>query len=344
MKADREQVLLGAIDSLTHPELPFELSGTKLYVKTKTEREETDMDADCRIYQLSNETGSGKITAYRVFSGVELYYNDMHMEYCNKDQATAKNMIEINNCLVGRYECSFGENSCCYMAAGDLSIGSVRKKKSFSCFPLKHYHGITVVIDLEKILPEVRRIMELLGIDLAHLRTYICEENRCCIMRANPSIQHIFSELYQGREQQKPGYRKLKMLELLLFLSDLDAGKEILQTEYFSHAQVARSKEVAAYMTEDLSRHETIGQLAERFRISPTALKKCFKGVYGTSVYSYLRNYRMQEAQKLLLETELTVGEIAAKIGYENPNKFTSAFKKTYGVTPTEFKKRCPIG
>lgn len=63
MKADREQVLLGAIDILTHPELPFELSGTKLYGKTKTEREETDMDADCRIYQLSNETGSGKITA-----------------------------------------------------------------------------------------------------------------------------------------------------------------------------------------------------------------------------------------------------------------------------------------
>ena len=145
------------------------------------------MDVDCRMYQLSNETGSGKITAYRVFSGVELYYNDMHMEYCNKDQATAKNMIEINHCLVGRYECSFGENSCCYMAAGDLSIGSVRKKKSFSCFPLKHYHGITVVINLEKILPEVRRIMELLGIDLAHLRTYICEENSCCIMRANPS-------------------------------------------------------------------------------------------------------------------------------------------------------------
>ena len=46
MKADREQVLLGAIDILTHPELPFELSGTKLYGKTKTEREETDMDAD----------------------------------------------------------------------------------------------------------------------------------------------------------------------------------------------------------------------------------------------------------------------------------------------------------
>ena len=163
-------------------------------------------------------------------------------------------------------------------------------------------------------------------------------------MRANPSIKHIFSELYHEKEQQKPGYRKIKMMDLLLFLSDLDAGDEILQTEYFSQAQVARSKQVAAYLTEDLCRHETIGQLADRFQISPTALKRCFKGVYGTSIYAYLKSYRMQEAQKLLLETELSVGEIAAKIGYENPNKFTSAFKKEYGVSPTGFKNRCPIG
>ena len=72
---------------------------------------------------------------------------------------------------------------------------------------------------------------------------------------------------------------------------------------------------------------------------STTALKKCFRGVYGTSVYSYLRTYRLQVAQKLLLETELPVTEIASKIGYENPNKFTSAFKEMYGSSPTEFRK-----
>lgn len=155
MKTGKEQVRSSAIDVLAHTEFPVELSGTKLYGEAKTESGEPD--AECRLYKLSNETGTGKITAYRVFSGVELYYNDMHMAYCNKDQMTAKNMIEINHCLVGRYECSFGENSCCYMAAGDLSIGSVRKKKSFSCFPLKHYHGITVVIDLEKILRKSAR-------------------------------------------------------------------------------------------------------------------------------------------------------------------------------------------
>ena len=41
----------------------------------------------------------------------------------------------------------------------------------------------------------------------------------------------------------------------------------------------------------------------------------------------------------MLLETKLTVTEIANEVGYGNPNKFTSAFKEIYGVSPTEFKK-----
>lgn len=98
-------------------------------------------------------------------------------------------------------------------------------------------------------------------------------------------------------------------------------------------------KAVASYITEDLTAHHTIEQLSQKFEISTTALKKCFRGVYGTSVYSYLRTYRLQVAKKLLLETESSVTEIASKIGYENPNKFTSAFKETYGSSPTEFRK-----
>lgn len=90
------------------------------------------LKADCRVYQLSNGTGNGQITVYQVFNGIELYYNDIHLAYCNQDQVTVKNIIEINHCYIGRYECSFGENSCCYLSAGDLSIGSAMKKKSFS--------------------------------------------------------------------------------------------------------------------------------------------------------------------------------------------------------------------
>ena len=70
-----------------------------------------------QIYHIANETGTGKLTVCPVFAGVELCYNDMHLAWCNQDQQAARNVIEINHCRMGRYECSFGENSCCYLAA-----------------------------------------------------------------------------------------------------------------------------------------------------------------------------------------------------------------------------------
>ncbi|MDO4293252.1 MAG: AraC family transcriptional regulator [Eubacteriales bacterium] len=337
MLPDEKQALAGAVDILAHPKLPDKFEGTGLY--GAPQEEEDLLRPDGKVFRVSNETGHGRITVYQVFSGIELYYNDMHMGYCNQNQATAKNMVEINHCSVGRFECSFGENSCCYMAEGDLAISSGMKKKSNSCFPLNHYHGISILIHFDELLPEVQRVMELLSIDLRHIQKYICEGNRCYIMRANPSIEHIFSELYHVREQRKPGYMKIKILELLLFLSDLNTAEEALQTDYFNQNQVALIKAVASYITEDLTAHHTIGQLSQTFEISATALKKCFRGVYGTSVYSYLRTYRLQAAKKLLAETELSVTEIASRIGYENPNKFTSAFKEMFGHSPTGFRK-----
>ena len=342
MSGVKKQVLSNAIDILLNQgNLPEKLDGKKLYGEAL--EGDDALKADCRVYQLSNGTGNGQITVYQVFNGIELYYNDIHLAYCNQDQVTAKNIIEINHCYIGRYECSFGENSCCYLSAGDLSIGSAMKKKSFSTFPLNHYHGISIIINLEKLLPEVRQIMELLNIDLNYIEKNICKENRLCIVRANPSIEHIFSELYHVREQRKAGYIKIKVLELLLFLSDLGSVEEMQEPEYYNQNQVKLSKEIAAFITEDLTMHYTIEQLSERFGISMTTLKKGFHGVYGTSVYSWLRNYRMQTAQKLLLETELSVAEIAHQVGYENPNKFSTAFKSVYEITPTRFRNNIKL-
>lgn len=270
MQTENQQEISETLRLLMHTNLkPQDMSGKIIYGNMQ---KVVKKDSDRMVFRLSNETGDGTIAVYSVFSGIELYYNDVHMSYCNQNQTTAKNMIEINHCLVGRFECSFGENS-------------------------------------------------------------------CCIMRANPSIEHIFSELYHIREQRKSGYMKIKILELLLFLSDLNKAEEVLQTDYYNQSQVTLIKSVAAYITEDLTAHHTIEQLSQKFEISATTLKKCFRGVYGTSVYAYLRTYRLQTAQKMLLETKLSVTEIAGRIGYENPNKFTSAFREIYGASPTEFRK-----
>ena len=297
----------------------------------------------CSIYRMKNVTGEGVITRYEILPGIELFYNDFHMsDGQNQNKLPHSDVLEINHCREGRFECEFANGDYQYVGAGDLAINRLTNETTSTYFPLSHYHGISITIDLPTADQTMKRIESVIGglnIDVFSIADKFCKNDTCIVLRTQSEIEHIFSELYHVREKRKPGYMKVKMLELLLFLSDLNTAEEVLQTDYFNQNQVALIKAVASYITEDLTAHHTIEQLSQKFEISTTALKKCFRGVYGTSVYSYLRTYRLQVAKKLLLETESSVTEIASKIGYENPNKFTSAFKETYGSSPTEFRK-----
>ena len=306
--------------------------------------EQTASTAMPRTVVFSNETGSGSMTIYPLFSGAELYYNDMHLASFDEAPAPARNVIEINHCRVERYECSFGENSCCYLAAGDFAVCAAARKKSSSCFPLRHYHGITILLDLDAISPEMRSQMEWYGVNLNAIRQYICTENRCCILRSAPVVAHIFSELYTAHAVPDTGYLRLKVLELLHVLSRLKSRDDVQQTDYFNQHQVECARRAAKLLTQKLTVHQTIEQLAQDVGLSATALKTCFKGVYGSSVYAYQKEYRLQLAQKLLTETDSTIAEIAHQIGYENPNKFSSAFRQSFGMTPTQYRKMRPIG
>lgn len=64
-----------------------------------------------------------------------------------------------------------------------------------------------------------------------------------------------------------------------------------------------------------------------------------FKGVYGTAIYTYMRNYRMDIAASLLTQTDEPITVIAGKVGYTNTSKFSEAFKKVKGKTPLEYRK-----
>lgn len=130
-----------------------------------------------------------------------------------------------------------------------------------------------------------------------------------------------------------------RVLELLLVLTGLNPMEKKSEPVHFSEPQIACIKEMHAFLIAHFNEHYTIEELSERFELSPTILKKCFKGVYGDSIYAYMKRYRLQVAERLLRESRLTISEIAARIGYLNPNKFTSAFCAEYGVPPTAYRK-----
>lgn len=306
-------------------------------------QEKTAREKECSVFHLENQSGTGDIAIYKAFPGMELVYNDMHMEYCNREQQPRPNVMEINYCREGRVECIFGEQSYCYMSAGDLSFCSLQKRIHTSSFPTSHYHGITIVLDFEGITEELDRIFKLLSVDLARIRI-LAENQDFYIVRANDTVQHIFSELYTVQENVKESYIRIKLMELLLMLSELTPNADSEKYVYYSRSQRDCIHRIHDFMTAHLSEHYTIEELAQRFEISPTIMKSCFKGIYGDSLYSYFRTYRLQIAERLLREGELSVAEISSRVGYINPNKFSTAFRSEYGIPPSRYKKDRPNG
>lgn len=297
------------------------------------------IDGCTRLVQLENESGTGEITIYRVFPGVDVIYNDMHLGYCNKEPQALDRVIEINHCTQGRYECSFNDSSCCYMSPGDMSIVSQTYKKKEHCFPGRHYHGVTILIKPEEIDDELQSLLGRLEINLAVLWDKISGSIPCRIMRANERIEHVFSELYHVREEKKSGYLKIKLLEILFVLSDLQFDSKEVPRVCLTRKQADSIKGIHDFMIENIMEHYTLEELSRRFDLSLSLMKRNFKEVYGDSIYAYLRNYRMQKAEQLLKKTDLNISEVAEAVGYANPAKFSSAFKKAKGISPKTFQK-----
>ena len=166
-----------------------------------------------------------------------------------------------------------------------------------------------------------------------------CGKNTCLALRNFHKADHIFSELYCINPEKFASYLKIKILELLMELSTVDLQNNPKQERYFSGKQVQTIKSIHKYMTEDLKQHHTLQQLSEEFKIRLTSMKSCFKAVYGCSIYAYMRSYRMQAATVLLRDTDESITDIATKMGYDNPSKFTEVFKKECGELPSEFRK-----
>lgn len=189
------QTLLQADETADPSEtVPERFTSISLY-GTSARKSETVAGCDNR-YHLENESGTGYIAIYRVFPGIELVYNDMHMAYCNKHQQPAPHVMEINYCKEGRCECLFQKRQYCYMSAGDLSFCSLHENAHQSEFPTSHYHGITVTIDFSAVTEEMKKVLELLDVDFTRIKA-LSQADEFTIIRANPTMEHVFSELYK---------------------------------------------------------------------------------------------------------------------------------------------------
>lgn len=293
-------------------------------------------DSENRVTEKTENGGRFCTEKYSVFNGIELVYNNAHVMRVETGPMSG-NVIEINHCREGRMECHYRDEFC-YVAPGDLVIGRADEKSASTFYPLGHYHGITVRIDVDRAPGCLSCLLDDVNVKPQMIEDKFCKEKSCFIARSNPSVEHIFSELYSVPEEIKKGYFKIKVLELLLFLSVLDTGKDEIRNSVYSDEQVSLAKQVSEYLGENMDRHITIEQISRHFHVSETHVKNIFKGVYGVSVYAYTRAIKMESAAYMLEYTDRTVMDIAGEHGYDNSSKFARAFREIKGMTPSEYR------
>jgi len=80
--------------------------------------------------------------------------------------------------------------------------------------------------------------------------------------------------------------------------------------------------------------------IAEQFKYHPNHLSRMFKAHMGTSLHSYVINYRLKIAREMLTGTDLLIEEISRESGFDSPSYFAKYFKKKYGLTPLEYRNR----
>lgn len=97
---------------------------------------------------------------------------------------------------------------------------------------------------------------------------------------------------------------------------------------------------VIKYINSNVEENITIEALALRNELSPSALKRCFKAKTGFSIHTYIRKAKMKQAVRLLRITEMSITDIAYKLGYVNSSKFSSAFLSVMGEKPSDYRSR----
>ena len=196
--------------------------------------------------------------------------------------------------------------------------------------------GISISVDLKQLSSICPEVLKNAGVEADQLRDRFCSGKPSAIPSCS-DLEHIFAPLFSAPVSVRISLLKLKVLEILIYLSNMKSEHKEL-TQYFSQ-QTELIKEIHKQLTEQLDQRFTIAELSKQYLINTSTLKEIFKAVYGQPIATYMKEFRVRQAMKLLRETNATIANIASQVGYQTQGKFSSAFQSIVKMSPREYRK-----
>jgi AraC-like DNA-binding protein len=159
----------------------------------------------------------------------------------------------------------------------------------------------------------------------------------------SPTMQGVLWQIlrcpYQG--MMKRMYLESKAIELATLIleqeRDIQQGRGALIS--LKPEEVDRIHHAREILLRNLEQPPSLNELARQVGLNGKALKQGFRACFGQPVFGYLLDYRMEQAQQLLMSGELKVGEVMQQVGFRSRKYFAAAFRKKYGVNPKDYLK-----
>lgn len=161
------------------------------------------------------------------------------------------------------------------------------------------------------------------------------EQNMCITPRMRSIIQRI----------QHPGvdymvgslFLEAQILELLAMMFARQ-NKTSSNEDALSGVDLDRIHRVQEILIDRLTDPPTLAELSKAVGTNEFKLKRGFKQVFGTTPYAYHLQHKLELTRSYILDTDLTIAEIAYEVGYSDPAHLTNAFRKQYGIPPSDLR------
>lgn len=181
----------------------------------------------------------------------------------------------------------------------------------------------------------------------ANYALYYCIKNGVYIGLDEPGFvigSSMKALLFQLFDHTGPGltsryltpFLAIKLRELFFLLYFEQTSERSLPPHTFSKKTWEALENAKGILSSDPVHPITIKKLSRMVSLNEQTLKAGFRSIYSTTINNYISELRMKEAAHLILNTHLSISQVALELGYKSISHFITVFKKYYGVTPKQ--------
>lgn len=152
-------------------------------------------------------------------------------------------------------------------------------------------------------------------------------------------INNCFRGMIQAANYEKSSDLRLQSLLYLFLATLIDEAVLDLSNEKFKTNKNMYVNKVIDFIQINYSHEIRIFELARYIGLDRKYISKVFKDTVGVTIQDYLISFRINKSKEMMKDRQLSIGDIARSVGYENPLIFSKMFKKINNISPSEYRK-----